>query len=109
MRNTIDQIGWVEPVTPEADGKAVRAFAAIVSPHLAELLKAARQEIRRNIDIGDFHAIGLTPEAIVADVLVRAWQERQHRPPELQIREWLFDLLSQTAEDLGRRTDPSQN
>jgi RNA polymerase sigma factor (sigma-70 family) len=79
------------------------AFEQVVSPHLPMLLDAARRELRYRIALGDLGTDDLTPEELVGEVLIRAWQDRQHRPAALSISAWLLALLFRAVKSLVRR------
>jgi DNA-directed RNA polymerase specialized sigma24 family protein len=80
-----------------------RAFQATVAPHLEELLDAARRELRYRVALGNFGADDLTPEELVGEVLLQAWQDRYRRPSSLGVKAWLLALLFRVARDLARR------
>jgi RNA polymerase sigma factor (sigma-70 family) len=79
------------------------AFEKVVSLHLPALLDAARRELRYRIALGDLGTDDLTPEGLVGEGLIRAWQDRQHLPPTLSVRAWLLALLFRVAKSLVRR------
>jgi len=79
------------------------AFQATVAPHLEELLGAARRELSYRVALGNFGADDLTPEELVGEALLRAWQDRYRRPSPLGVKVWLLALLFRVARDLARR------
>jgi RNA polymerase sigma-70 factor (ECF subfamily) len=79
------------------------AFQATVAPHLEELLGAARRELSYRVALGNFGADDLTPEELVGEALLRAWQDRYRRPSSLEVKVWLLALLFRVARDLARR------
>ena len=79
------------------------AFQATVAPHLGELLGAARRELSYRVALGNFGADDLTPEELVGEALLRAWQDRYRRPSSLGVKVWLLALLFRVARDLARR------
>jgi RNA polymerase sigma-70 factor (ECF subfamily) len=79
------------------------AFQATVAPHLEELLGAARRELSYRVALGNFGADDLTPEELVGEALLRAWQDRYRRPSSLGVKVWLLALLFRVARDLARR------
>lgn len=92
----------------KADWKAVLrgdrdAFQAIVTPHLKELFEAARRELHYRVTIGDLGPNDLSPEELVGELLIRAWQDRHRRPPGTGTRAWLLALLFRVVEDIVRR------
>lgn len=83
--------------TPRCEA-IVRSFRAAVTPHLGELLRAARHEVRYRVALGDFEPNEPTAEELVGEVLIRAWPERYNRPPT-----WLRTLSYRVARELSRR------
>ena len=74
-----------------------------MAPHLEELLGAARRELSYRVALGNFGADDLTPEELVGEALLRAWQDRYRRPSSLGVKVWLLALLFRVARDLARR------
>jgi RNA polymerase sigma-70 factor (ECF subfamily) len=74
------------------------AFRAAVTPHLGELLRAARHEVRYRVALGDFEPNDPTAEELVGEVLIRAW-----RPPSVRLSVWLLALSYLVARELARR------
>jgi RNA polymerase sigma factor (sigma-70 family) len=79
------------------------AFRAAVTPHLDELLRAARREVRYRVALGDFDRDNPTPEELVGEVLIRAWQQRNDRPSPVRLKTWLLALLYGLAHEFLRR------
>jgi RNA polymerase sigma factor (sigma-70 family) len=79
------------------------AFQAAVRPHLRGLLRAARREVRYRVALGDFDRDDPTPEELVGEVLIRAWQKRNDRPSPVRLKVWLLALLYRVAHELSRR------
>jgi len=79
------------------------AFRAAVTPHLGELLRAARHEVRYRVALGDFEPNDPTAEELVGEVLIRAWPERHNRPPSVRLSVWLLALSYLAARELARR------
>lgn len=90
-----------QPNTEKCDDRAVQqhrsderaTFQALVSPYADELLRAARREIAYRCAVGDLTPDAITPEDLVGDTLIRAWQDRHRRPASLGVRPWLIGLL----------------
>jgi RNA polymerase sigma factor (sigma-70 family) len=79
------------------------AFQKAVAPYLEELFKAARRERRYRIALGDLTADDLTAEEIAGETLIRAWDDRHDRPPELGLKAWLLAGMFRVVEDIVRR------
>lgn len=76
------------------------AFRRLVEPYLAELRKAAEHEITYHVCVGDLGTGSVSPDDLVAEVLLKAWDERQRKPETLDLKAWLFGLLHRTADRL---------
>jgi len=79
------------------------AFRTLVTPHLRELIKAARHEVRYRVAVGDFDPDDPTAEELVDEVLLRGWRERHSRPPALGVKSWLLVLVFRVADAVARR------
>jgi RNA polymerase sigma-70 factor (ECF subfamily) len=79
------------------------AFNRLVSPHLDELLGAARRELRYRVALGDLGPDDTSPEELVGETLIRAWNDRHRRPARLGVRAWLLALLYRVCESFVRR------
>ena len=79
------------------------AFDGLVAPHLDELLRAARRELRYRIALGELGRDNLSPEELVGETLARAWSDRHRRPALLGTRAWLLALLYRAADGIARR------
>lgn len=79
------------------------AFDRLVAPHLDELLRAARRELRYRITLGELGRDDLSPEELVGETLLRAWNDRHRRPALLGTRAWLLALLYRVADSIARR------
>src|SRR5689334_10522091 len=79
------------------------AFRAAVAPHVPELLKAAQQELRYHIELGNIEVHDLTAAEIVGDGLSRAWRDRNRRPDGVSVRAWLLAEVLKTAGEVIRR------
>lgn len=66
------------------------AYNRMVEPHLEELIRAARRDIRYHQHLGDLAPGDLTPEELVGEALLRAWRSRRRRPSEVSLRAWLL-------------------
>lgn len=66
------------------------AYNRLVEPHLEELVRAARHDIRYHQYLGDLEPGDLTPEELIGEALLRAWHSRRQRPEEASLRAWLL-------------------
>ncbi len=71
------------------------AFFALLRPHLRDLKKEVAQRLRFLRNEGLLHETGVTPEDVVDDVLVRAWEEYVDRPPKIDMQLWLTRLAQE--------------
>ncbi len=81
----------------------VQAFWELVSPHVEELLRAARREIRYHRALGNLEPDDLAPEELVGMALARAWRGRHRRPEGLDLRAWLLTALLRSLEQTVRQ------
>ncbi len=79
------------------------AFDALVEQEMAGLLEAARHEIRYYEDVGDFPPRYMTPEELVAEAMIHAWDHRKKKPEGMQPRAWLYAMLFKAADALAAR------
>ncbi len=69
------------------------AFFQLLQPLLVNLYGYARHELRIRELEGKLPRNAYTPQDLVDDVLIRAWEEYQDRPPKMELDLWLTDLL----------------
>ncbi len=79
-----------------------KAFDAFVESEMAGLLEAARHEIAYYEDIGDFPPRYMTPEELVGEAMIRAWDHRTKKPKGMSPRAWLYAVLFRAADRLAR-------
>ncbi len=79
------------------------AFDALVEAHMAGLLEAARHEVAYYEDVGDFPPRYMTPEELVGEAMIQAWEHRGKKPKGMSPRAWLFAMLFQAADRLAAR------
>ncbi len=75
-----------ERVLHESDREA---FRKIVEPFMNDLLNAARDDLRFYVDRGFLHEDDFTPEEVVGEALLHAWDHRSVRPSQMGLRGWL--------------------
>lgn len=98
-RIPLDDGLWQRAVSGDRD-----AFEAAVAPHRNALLRAARSALAVARDEGLLPEDALTPEELVGETLLRAFEGRtRYRPDRLGLRAWLLALqrraLLRIAED----------
>ncbi len=98
------------PAWPQALGGDRDAFEAVVAPFQDELMRAARRLVALEQRDGRLRADALTPEELVGETLVRAYDHRERfDPARLSFRAWLIGLqhraLAQLAADERRYDD----
>lgn len=94
--------------TIDADWKAVldgdrAAFNRMVAPHLDELLRAARRDIRYHVHLDDLKRGDVTAEELVGESLLRAWKSRRQRPAGVSLRAWLLGTQHRVLQKLIRQ------
>lgn len=76
------------------------AFRGLVAPHLDILHRAARHDLDYYNDQGVVHENDLTPEEIVGETLVYAWEHRAQQPHGMSLRGWLLGIQHRVASRL---------
>ncbi len=76
------------------------AFNVLVAPHVEEMIRAARRDIRYHRFLGDLEPSELTPEELVGEALLRAWRSRRRRPAEVSLRAWLLGIQHRVLQKL---------
>ncbi len=78
-------------------------FRALVEPFTQALVHAAHRRLDYHTAQGDLRKGDYTPEEVVGETLIHAWQHRSRRPPKMKLRSWLLGLqhrvLSRMVED----------
>ncbi len=80
-----------------------QAFDRLVEAEMANLLESARHEIAFYEDVGDFPPDYMTPEELVAEAMIHAWDERAKKPAGMEPRAWLHAMLFAAADALAAR------
>ncbi|HMB92604.1 MAG TPA: hypothetical protein VKP65_17255 [Rhodothermales bacterium] len=70
--------------------KDEEAFQKAVKPQLDALTEAAQQALTFYVEQQHIHADDLTPEEVVGETLIYAWQHRERRPAPMSLRGWLL-------------------
>ncbi|MBA1158964.1 RNA polymerase sigma factor [Microvirga mediterraneensis] len=73
-------------------------FRSLVEPYLEELRAAAQHEITYRVCVGDLGSGSLSAEDLMAETMIKAWDERRHKPVNLDLEAWLLGLLYRTAD-----------
>lgn len=68
-------------------------FRQAVEPYTDLLLNAARKDLDYYVAEGDLHEQDLTPEDVVGETLIHAWEQRETRPEGMSLRGWLLGTL----------------
>ncbi len=79
------------------------AFRQHVEAHMQTLLKAARHDLTYYVRQGDLHRDDFTPEEVVGEALLQAWQRRDRVPEKMGLRAWLMSTLYRSLRGLVRR------
>jgi len=79
------------------------AFDALVESEMSGLLEAAKHEIAYYEDVGDFPPRYMTPEELVGEAMIQAWDHRAKKPKGMSPRAWLYAMLFQAADKLAAR------
>lgn len=76
------------------------AFRNLVQPHLPIMLKAARHELDYYVFEAHLHHQDLTPEDVVGEALIHAWDRLDQRPEQMSLRGWLLGVEYRTVQHL---------
>jgi DNA-directed RNA polymerase specialized sigma24 family protein len=88
MPNRQDGSQWRHAVAGDAD-----AFEQAVAPYRDVLLRNARTTIQERLATGELNSADLSPEELVGETLLRAFQGRDRFHPErMELRVWLLAL-----------------
>ncbi len=79
------------------------AFNQLVESELDSLLESARHELGYYVCVGDFPPSYMTPEELVGQAMVNAWDARAKKPAGMEPRAWLHAMLLRTADALAAR------
>ncbi len=91
-------IDWDAIINGDCD-----AFDRLVEAEMANLLESARHEIAGYEAAGDFPPGYITPEELVGEAMIHAWDERMKKPPEMKPRAWLHAMLFRAADTLAAK------
>ncbi len=86
---------------PGVEDKA--GFDRLVEAEMANLLQSARHEIAYYESVGDFPPGFMTPEELVAEAMIHAWDKWAEKPAGMEPRAWLHAMLFQVADALAAR------
>ncbi len=95
--------------TPDGGGQDVRKldsrdeFEAAVAPHIDTLRAAARRDLQYYRRQGVIRADDFTPEEIVGEGLLRAWEHRDRMPDKISLRGWMLAVQHRAARGLVAR------
>lgn len=78
------------------------AFRRLVDPYMDALLQAARRDLRYYVRNGMLHEGDFTPEELVGEGLIHAWDRRTVRPSGMPLRSWLLAAQHRASRGLVR-------
>ncbi len=79
------------------------AFERAVAPHLPTLTAAARRDLRYYQKQGTLRESDLTPEEVVGEGLIHAWNHRDRFPARMSLRGWLLAVQHRAVRGLAAR------
>ena len=94
----MENISWDDIVKGDKE-----AFDRLVEAEMANLLESARHEIAYYESTGDFPPGYITPEELVAEAMIQAWDHRAKKPKGMEPRAWLHAMLFTAADALAAR------
>ena len=71
-------------------GSDEEAYREIVEPYTKDLLRAAREDLEFYVGRGFLHENDFSPEEVVGEALIHAWDHRNVRPSQMSLRGWLI-------------------
>ncbi len=83
-----------------------RSFRELVRPHMDKLIDAARQDLDYYVAQGILQETDFSPEEVVGEGLIHAWDDRKKRPDGISIRGW---LLGNSYRTLRRLVEAEQD
>lgn len=81
------------------------AFQKAVKPQLDALTQAARRALAFYVEQEHIHADDLTPEEVVGETLIYAWEHRERRPAPMSLRGWLLGTQYRVLRGLVQRIE----
>jgi len=93
VKNLTDE--WQRTLAGDKD-----TFRRLVEPYLEELRAAAQHEITYRVCVGDLGSGSLSSEDLLAETMIKAWDERRQKPDNLDLKAWLLGILYRTADFL---------
>ena len=79
------------------------AFEALAQTHVDDLLHSARHDLDYYVLQGHIQESDLTPEEVVGEALIHAWQHRRQRPEKMSLRGWLLGTQYRVLRGLVKR------
>lgn len=81
------------------------AFQKAIKPELETLTTAAKQALAFYAAQGHIHLGDLTPEEVVGETMIYAWQHRERRPAPMSLRGWLLGTQYRVLRGLVHRIE----
>lgn len=79
------------------------AFEKAIAPHHDTLMEGARRKIAARLDAGELRERTLTPEELVGETMIRAFDHSdQYEPEQMSFRAWLLGIQYRTLNRLIR-------
>lgn len=89
---------WARALSGDRD-----AFEEAIAPHHDTLMEAAHRKIAARIDAGELREGALTPEELVGETMIRAFDHRdRYEPDQMSFRAWLVGIQYRTLNRLIR-------
>lgn len=77
-------------------------FLATITPAVRSLNGYIRRELRTRRDVDEIPAGQTSPQDVMDDVLLRAWEGFEMRPKEQALDVWLISLIERALDHLGQ-------
>lgn len=82
------------------DGKS-RDFISLLTPVALSLSRYIGRELRDRRTLGEIPAGQVNAREVMDDILLKAWEQFDQRPPQQPLDIWLIRLIDKTLETLG--------
>lgn len=104
--STVSQQAELDGILAERDEAG---FRELVQPHMASLLRVAAQELDFYVFEGYLRDGDFSPEELVGEALINAWEHLGNRPRRTSLAGWLLGVLYRSVGRLVEQHQAYQN
>lgn len=106
-RRARQQFGAIDPfLTSDIGENRPESFFRLLMPHVRSIREYGRHELKVLELEGRIPINEVTPDDLVHDVVVTAWERFKLRPPTTLLEVWLMGLLQQRLDELCSQVKP---